>query len=155
MKKPALIGIGNPLREDDAIGIVLLNMLKQKKDKLPDNLEFIDGGTGGMNLLHLLSDFDKVFLVDAVEFNGNPGELRFFQKKDVISKKPQISFSTHENDFLKIINLSEELNESPEDIFIFGIQPKSTNFKEGLTNFLSENLEKYLEQIIEKINILK
>lgn len=154
MQKIAVIGIGNPLREDDAIGIILLDLLSKRKDKLPE-IDFIDGGTGGMTLLHILAKFDTIYLIDAVDFNGKPGELRVFNKDDVISKKVQVHFSTHENDFIKIINLSEGLNEAPEKIIIFGVQPKNLDFKEGLSNYLSENLDKYLEEIIENINNLK
>jgi len=58
MKKIGVIGIGNPLRKDDGIGIVLLEKLVEIKDDLPDDIEYIDGGTGGMNLLHLFARFD-------------------------------------------------------------------------------------------------
>jgi hydrogenase maturation protease len=155
MKKTAVIGIGNTLRQDDSIGIVLLDKLKQKKEELNEKIEFIDGGSGGMNLLHYLADFDKVFIIDAVDFGGKPGEFRFFQKDDVVSKKIKIHFSTHENDFLKIINLSEELNEMPEKLFIFGIQPKNMGIGSNLSPELSESLEKNLNQITKEIINLK
>ena len=103
MKKTAIIGIGNPLRRDDAIGIILLEKLVEKKDDLPDNIELIDGGTGGMNLLHILSCFDKVLIVDAVDFKGSVGEVKLFKAEDAISEKTSIGFSTHETDFFKII----------------------------------------------------
>ena len=60
MKKVCVIGIGNTLRRDDGIGIVLLEKLIERKNKLPKNVDFINGGTGGMNLLHILVCYDAV-----------------------------------------------------------------------------------------------
>jgi len=155
MKKTAIIGIGNSLRQDDSLGLILLERLKNKKEELPDNIDFIDGGSGGMVLLHYLADFDIVFILDAVEFGGKPGELRFFEKEEIISKKIKINLSTHENDFFKVIKLSEKLNEIPEKIYIFGIQPKNLGFGCDISLDISESIEKNLMQIIDKIKRLK
>ena len=155
MKKTAVIGIGNSLRKDDSVGLVLIAKLKEKKEELSEEIELIEGGLGGMVLLHYLADFDIVFMIDAVEFGGNPGELKFFEKDDVISKKVKISFSTHENDFLKIINMSEQLNEIPEKIYIFGIQPKDMGLGCDLSSEVESSIDENLRKIINKINSLK
>ena len=155
MKKTAVIGIGNSLRKDDSLGLVLIEKLKEKTQELPEGIELIEGGLGGMVLLHYLADFDVVFMIDAVEFGGKPGELRFFEKEDVISKKVKISFSTHENDFLKIISMSERLNEIPEKIYIFGIQPKDMGLGCDLTPEIENSIDENLGKIIDKINSLK
>ena len=141
MKEIGVIGIGNPLRRDDGIGIVLLEKLIGRKDELPDGITFIDGGTGGINLLHLFARFDVVVIIDAVNFDGNIGESKLFTTEDVYSKKTQINISTHESDILKIIHLSRELGENPDEIFIFGIQPKDTSFGSNLSSELQRNIE--------------
>jgi len=141
MKEIGVIGIGNPLRRDDGIGIVLLEKLIGRKDELPNNVEFIDGGTGGMNLLHLFARFDVVVIIDAVNFDGNTGESKLFTTEDVYSKKTQINISTHESDILKIIHLSRKLGENPDEIFIFGIQPKDTSFGQDFSSELQQKVE--------------
>ena len=141
MKKIGVIGIGNHLRRDDGIGIVLLEKLIGRKDELPNNVEFIDGGTGGMNLLHLFARFDVVVIIDAVNFDGNIGESKLFTTEEVYSKKTQINISTHESDILKIIHLSKKLGENPDEIFIFGIQPKDTSFGQDFSSELQQKVE--------------
>jgi hydrogenase maturation protease len=141
MKKIGVIGVGNPLRRDDGIGIVLLGKLIGRKDELPDGIEFIDGGIGGMNLLHLFACFDVVVIIDAVNFDGNIGESKLFTTEDVYSKKTQINISTHESDILKIIHLSKKLGENPDEIFIFGIQPKDTSFGQDFSSELQQKVE--------------
>jgi len=152
--RAGVIGIGNPLRRDDGIGIVLLEKLIEKKNDLPSDIEYVDGGTGGMNLLHMLALFDVVLIIDAVNFNGRPGEPKLFRPEDVQSKKASINIPTHETDILKIIHLSKELGEIPDELFIFGIQPKDTSQGDGLSSDLHEavssltlNLQKEIKRI--------
>jgi len=141
MKKIGVIGIGNPLRKDDGIGIVLLEKLVEIKDDLPDNIEYIDGGTGGINLLHLFARFDIVVFIDAVNFGGEIAESKFFNSEDVISKNIQIKISTHGSDILKIIQLSKNLGENPDDIFIFGVQPQDITPGTRLSHEIQENID--------------
>ena len=154
MKKIGVIGIGNPLRRDDGIGIVLLEKLIEKKDELPSDIEYIDGGTGGMNLLHLLARFDIAIILDAVNFDGHPGELRLFTSEEVRSKKVSLNISTHESDFLKVIQLSKELEKQPDELFIFGIQPKDTSFGKGLSPELQRNIELLLIRLQTEIKTI-
>lgn len=77
-KKIGIIGLGNPLHRDDGVGLLLLQRLQTQRIDLPKNIEYIEGGISGMNLLHLLTQFDTVLLIDAVDFKGKPGDARVF-----------------------------------------------------------------------------
>jgi hydrogenase maturation protease len=136
-----IIGIGNPLRHDDGIGIVLLEKLREEKRILPKGVEFVDGGTGGMTLLHLLPNYDVVLIIDAVDFAGKPGEYKVFDADDVQSKKPVVTQSTHGSDFLKILDISKQLKEEPKKIYIFGIQPQTMTMGQGLSPVLQKNVD--------------
>jgi len=155
MTKIGIIGLGNPLRKDDGIGIVLLNKLKQQKKKLGKNIELIDGGIGGMNLLHVLARFDIVVLIDAVDFQGAPGESHVFTVAQLQSKKTPDRFSTHESDFLNIICLSKELNELPRKIIIFAVQPQDVSFGTDLSEQLEKNLDGLLGSLQRQIHTLQ
>jgi len=150
MNKIGIIGIGNPLRKDDGVGIILLEKLIENKKKLPKDIEYIDSGTSGMRLLHQFALFDVVFVIDAVDFNGTPGELRLFKPEDVVNQKYNLSISTHDIDFLKIVELSKKLKEKPE-IFIFGIQPRDTNFGKGLSAELQQKINSILNSLISEL----
>ena len=156
MKKIGVIGIGNPLRKDDGIGIVLLEKLVEIKDDLPDDIEYIDGGTGGMNLLHLFARFDIVVFIDAVNFGGKVAESKFFNSEEVISKNIQIKISTHGSDILKIIQLSKELGENPDEIFIFGVQPQDMTPGTRLSHEIQENIDLLVNNLkVELKNVME
>ena len=156
MKKIGVIGIGNPLRKDDGIGIVLLEKLVEIKDDLPDDIEYIDGGTGGMNLLHLFARFDIVVFIDAVNFGGEIAGSKFLNSEDVISKNIQIKISTHGSDILKIIQLSKKLGENPDEIFIFGVQPQDMTTGTRLSHEIQENIDLLVDNLkVELKNIME
>lgn len=143
MKKIGIIGIGNPLRKDDGIGIVLLQRLQQRKKAYPKNVEFVDGGTGGMDLLHLLAQFNRVLIIDAVDFKGHPGEVRVFGLEAIQRKKTKVAISTHDSDFLNVLRLSNKLKELPRTLVIFGVQPRDVS--PGFV--LSEDITKVLDHL--------
>jgi hydrogenase maturation protease len=148
MKKIGVIGVGNPLRRDDGIGIVLLEELKKEKKLLPKGIHFVDGGTGGMNLLHIIAGFDIVFIIDAIYMNAQPGECRLFTADEIVSNKVTFSFSTHDFQLPHVIEMSRQLGELPEQVFIFGVQPKDVSFKKGLTKDLDEKICQILDIIV-------
>ena len=151
MKKIGVIGIGSPLRKDDGIGLILLEKLIKKKDELTENIEYIDGGTGGMNLIHTFTVFDTVVFLDAVNFNGKIGESRLLKLED-IERKDDISFrSTHSLDILKVIEISKKLEEKPKNFFIFGIQPKDISFGTNISKELSEKIDSIVENFIKNL----
>ena len=148
----AIIGVGNPLRKDDGIGILLLNKLKKEPDLIPDTVSLIDGGTGGLSLLYIFNKFDRVIILDAVDFDQDPAETKFFSLDDIKSLKKVSSVSTHNADLFQIIRFGQEMDECPDEIFIFGIQPADVCFGEGLTEELESNLDDIFAILKKRIN---
>lgn len=153
-KKIGVIGLGNPLRRDDGIGILLLNRIQTKKNTIKGNISFIDGGTSGMNLLHLLASFESVLIIDAVDFKAKPGEFRLFSIEEIQDQNIQISLSTHESDFLQVVRLSKELNELPSTLRIFGIQPADVSYGTGVSKEMESVLEKLTQEVCNQITLL-
>jgi len=154
MKKIGVIGIGNPLRKDDGIGINLLEKLIDRKKDFSENIDFIDGGTGGMNIIHDFSDYETIVIVDAVNFNEKPGFFKWFNSEDVNSEKISFDFTTHENDFLKVIKLSKNISKKTKTFFIFGIQPEDTSIGDELSEILRQKFNLILDNLIEKIKTI-
>lgn len=153
-KKFAVIGIGNPLRKDDGIGIILLQRIRQYKKNLPGIIDYIDGGTGGLNLLHVLARYDFALLIDAVDFKGRPGDSRFVSLEELRNQKRPVSFSTHETDFLNVIRLSEGLDELPQEVFVFAVQPKDVSFGPTLSEEIVQKLDTLTLMLRNKIQSL-
>jgi hydrogenase maturation protease len=154
MKRLGVIGIGNTLRRDDGIGIALLERLRERRKKLPAGIDYIDGGTGGMSLLHVLARFDVVLIIDAVQFDGYVGEAKVFRSDAIISRHPPVTLATHESDIVRIIKLSEELREKPKQLFIFGVQPKDTSPGTRLSEELHQNIQPLVDRLQKEITAI-
>ncbi|MDO9537239.1 MAG: hydrogenase maturation protease, partial [Thermoplasmata archaeon] len=124
----AVIGIGNILMSDDGAGVRVLDLLQS----LPPGVSIIELATGGMTLLHQFDGLDMVIIVDAVDFDGKPGEVRVFKPEDVTSIKT-VGYSLHDLDILKVLELAEKLGTLPKEVFIAAIQPASLEMSEFLS----------------------
>jgi len=88
-----VIGCGNLLRGDDAVGPVLVRRMLERG--LPDDLEVADGGTSGMEVAFRMRGADQVILVDAAETGGEPGSLYRLEGTDVEALPPLEGINLH------------------------------------------------------------
>ncbi len=71
-----LIGCGNLLRGDDAVGPMLIRELWQTwGERLPEGVELCDGGTAGMDVAFKMRGRRQVVLFDASRTESEPGTL--------------------------------------------------------------------------------
>ena len=120
--------------------------------KLPtDDVEYLDGGCGGMYLLHSIAGRRKVILIDCAKMGLAPGQLRRFTPADVNTVKQMTHLSLHEVDILRVIELAEMIGQSPDEIVIFGIQPETIEPQMALTETLQRRVPEYLAALVEEI----
>jgi len=141
-----VLGLGNPLMADEGIGVVLLERFRRIADRHP-GVEFIDAGTGGMSVLHWIEGRRKAVIVDCAFMGCEPGTIRRFTPDQVRSSKALAHQSLHEADLMRILVLAEQLGQCPEEIVIFGIQPETVEPRQGLSDVLKRNVERYLDEI--------
>lgn len=66
--------VGNVLRHDDGFGVAVARVLEG--GPLPDGVDLIETGIGGMSVVHRLMDgYDAVIVVDAVDRGEAPGTI--------------------------------------------------------------------------------
>ena len=145
MKRVAVIGIGNVLMSDDGAGVRVLELLH---GRLPENVTFIELATGGMTLLHELEGLEVAIICDAVDFGGQPGEVRVFRPDEVESIKT-LGYSLHDIDILKVLELAKRMGQLPEKVFIAAIQPVNLSFSETLSPEIEASLPELASRILE------
>ena len=141
-----VLGLGNPLMADEGIGGFIINKLLEKKVLSP-SIDVVDAGTGGMSILHLIAERKKAIIIDCAYMNKAPGTMVRFTPKDVKTVKQLIHYSLHEIDILKVIELAIQLNQCPENIVIFGIEPEKIVLQQSLSTTLLQNIDQYIETI--------
>lgn len=68
--KIAVMGFGNPCRSDDAIGIYVIDRLREKLIGYPD-INILDMGTSAFEVLFSLKGHQRIIIIDAVVNSDN------------------------------------------------------------------------------------
>lgn len=68
-----VLGLGNVIMGDEGVGVHVVRAIE--KHQLPDNVECLDGGTGGFTLLGPLQSAARVILIDAANDGNPPGTV--------------------------------------------------------------------------------
>lgn len=151
MKKSTIVlGLGNPLMADEGIGVYLIERLAEQADQYGD-VDFIDAGTGGMSVLHLIEGRDKAVFIDCAFMDDAAGAIRRFTPDEVRSTKVLAHQSLHEADLLRILALAEQLGQCPEAVVIFGIQPEVVESRQEISKALLDKTERYLKVILAEL----
>ena len=60
MLRTLVLGLGNPLRGDDGVGPRVVEEVIRRG--LPEGVTALDGGTGGLDLLPVLEEWDRAIV---------------------------------------------------------------------------------------------
>jgi hydrogenase maturation protease len=149
-KSSIIIGLGNPLMRDEGIGVLLVQKLSEKFPGRQD-LEFYDGGVGGMSLLYKIENRHKVVLIDCAKMGEPAGTIHRFTPDQVRSIKQLGHFSLHEVDILKVLELAAQFGGAPQEVILFGIEPQSLELGPDLSKPLADQIENYLVMISKEL----
>ena len=145
-----VLGIGNPILGDDGIGFYVAQELANKVT----NIDVKDASTDGLNLLELISGYDKVIIVDAIKTkDGQIGEIYKLEPEDFINTV-HFGTSLHDTNLATAIKIGNELlvEEMPKEIVIFAIEVEQvTKFTEEMTQRVKEAAPKVIDLVLEEI----
>jgi hydrogenase maturation protease len=151
MKRPVVVlGLGNPLMGDEGIGVYLVERLESSAGDYP-SVEFLDAGTGGLSVLHHIEGRCKAILIDCAFMDEEPGAIRRFTPEEVRSRKVLAHQSLHEADLMRVIEIARQLDQAPEEIVIFGIQPQRVELGQGLSPALIERIDEYISLVLQEL----
>lgn len=144
----AVVALGNPFREDDGVGPMLLDRLREHD--LPD-VELVDLGDPGFRLVHVLADYSAVVIVDAVDFGAEPGTFDVFDPAETDTS--QAERSSHKTDVFELLDVSNAV-EGETTVRVFGVQPKSVDFGDELTDEVAAVLPQATQELLDTVRTL-
>ncbi|MHA1449689.1 MAG: hydrogenase 3 maturation endopeptidase HyCI [Candidatus Hodarchaeales archaeon] len=123
--KIAIVCVGNDLRGDDAVGVLIYDELI-KSHRLPDSIHVFNGGTLPENLTKPIREINAshMLIIDAAEFGSEPGDVGLFTPESITGS----SFSTHTLPLTVFYNFLSSATGTK--LAIIGIQPGNTEFAE-------------------------
>jgi len=147
--KISLIGLGNLLLRDEGVGVHAVEALKRKYD-FPEGVRLLDGGTLGLDLLHLIEGMDRVLFVDAVDLKKKPGTIAVIEGEDLPSLlEPKLSL--HHVGLSDLLFASGFLGTRPAEIVLIGIQPETMEIGLELSKTIKERFDELLDTVLGKL----
>jgi hydrogenase maturation protease len=146
-----LVGLGNPILGDDAVGISVVRILKEK---IPPRLglEYKELSLGGLRLVEEILGYESVFIIDSIASNETTGKIRELSPEQF--KETEYASSPHSTNFATALTLYKTLNaaEIPSTLRIFtiDINPEFT-FRETLSPQIQRAASELAELIATEI----
>lgn len=140
-----VVGCGNILRGDDAVGPVLVRELMARG--LPDGVRVVDGGTAGMDVAFGMRGASRVVIVDAATTGASAGTI-YRVPADALAELPPLEgVHTHNFRWDHALAFADWLlgPEKPTDITVFLVEADEMEPGAALT----EKVAAAMEQVIE------
>ncbi len=118
-----ILGIGNILWADEGFGVRVAQAL-QETYQFPSFVNVLDGGTQGLALMPLVQETDVLIILDAVDFQLEPGTLVKLHDAEVPAYLGAKKMSLHQISFQEVLALCQLLGNCPERLFLVGVQPQ-------------------------------
>ncbi|MFW9839170.1 MAG: hydrogenase 3 maturation endopeptidase HyCI [Candidatus Thorarchaeota archaeon] len=137
--KIAVLGIGNDLRSDDGLGLHIIDNLNIDDPRgLVENVGSVPEG-----FARNLAEFgaERVIMVDAADMLKPPGHIDLVTKDRIGG----ITISTHSMPPSFLMMYLEQ--ETGGKSILIGIQPKSIQFGEGLTQEIQEVVDRIINTL--------
>ncbi len=139
-----VIGIGNALKGDDAIGPTIIEKI-EKMDSFK-NINSRSVGADAFAVLDYLLGEQPVIIIDCARMGKKAGEVVLFNVNDVNIKQLNNSISLHGYGFADIYRMAQELG-TAAPCSIIGIEPKQTNFNEEMSDEVKASIPVILNMI--------
>jgi len=144
-----VLGIGNMLLSDEGAGNKAVEDLQQRFH-FPPEVEVVDGGTMGLDLLPYLDDRTHLFIIDAVKSGNAPGTMVRLE----LDNPPayfRTKISPHQLGLSEVLAVATLTDNLPPKIVLFGIEPKDLSTGLGMSPEVAENIGRLAEMIVDEL----
>jgi hydrogenase maturation protease len=148
--KTLVLGIGNPILSDDAVGIKVAREVANQLNN--PQVTVAETSAAGLSLLDSIVGYDKVIIIDAIQTkNGNAGQIYRMGTEDFSLTK---HFSSpHQINLVTALELGKMLNLAmPQKITIFAVEAKDvTSFSEKCTLEVEQTIPEVVKMVLEDL----
>jgi len=149
-KRLLILGLGNDLLTDDAVGLLIARQLKRRLKDLPD-LEVTETTEMGLALLDLMTGYRGVVIIDSIKTGKTPPGV--LHELDPAEFAALVGATPHFLGVGETLALGRQLGLAmPEQVRVFGIEVADPfTLSTSLTPELSDALPGLVERIEQSI----
>ena len=144
-----VLGVGNLLMQDEGVGIHAVRRLRSRYH-LPENIELIDGGTSGFDLLPLLEDADQLIIIDALRCDRAPGTVVLLKNEEVPAFF-RTKLSPHQVGLADVLAMLSFKGTAPASVTLVGVVPSAMSLGMELSPVVSRSMDQLLATVIEEL----
>ena len=120
--KITVLGVGNVLLTDEGFGVRVAEALDAAYD-FPDDVQVLDGGVLGMELLRFVEGTEKLLILDALKEGGADGKCRRLAGDEVKAHFRE-KLSAHEIGVQDVLTFLEVTGKPIGEVVVIGAEPK-------------------------------
>ena len=147
-----VVGLGNILLQDEGAGVRLVERLAERFE-IPNEVELLDGGTSGMELIHTIADRDALIVCDAIHSDSPPGTIMRIPGEELPALF-RTKLSPHQLGLADVLATLTLLDRVPPSIVLIGIVPQSLDLGTELSPRIESALEEALALLATEIELL-
>ncbi len=158
--KTLILGLGNPILTDDGVGVKAARELERQVDlDAYPNLTITEASAGGLRLMEVMLDFQRVVLIDAYYLNPEqtkPGTIHRLSLEDLRTVSPtQHSTSAHDTSLVTALDAAKQMGyQIPEELIIYAVEVENIlEFSETPTPAVARAIPLVVESIIKELDI--
>lgn len=153
-KEPAIrvIGMGNPLRHDDSVGVRVARRLAVR---IQPHVEVRVHSGGGLGLMDAWQGASAAVVVDAVSSGAPPGTVsRFDVRARPLPEQLGAPRSTHDFGLGESLELARAMRRLPDRLIVIGIEGGDFSVGGGLSGPVEEALERAVDAVLQEIDLM-
>jgi len=148
-QRVVILGVGNILLSDEGVGVRVVEALPLAY-RLPPEVEIIDGGTCGMEMLEDLENLDALILIDAIRGGKAPGTpIRL--AGDAVPVFFKTKLSPHQIGLSDVLATLALVGKAPNYTTILGIQPVSLALGMALTPEVEARVPELMRMVVDEL----
>lgn len=147
--KTLVLGIGNLIMSDDGVGVKAIQHLNEQYI-FPEDIELVDGGTLGLDLLQYLENIDRLLMIDAIETGDVPGTLARITG-DEIPVAMGTRLSPHQLGLKDLLSVATMQGFRPPEMVLVGIQPENIDIGIDLSPKVAAHFDELVQMVITEL----
>lgn len=147
-----VMGVGNVLLSDEGIGVRIVEELEHRY-RFPEEVEILDGGTSGIELLRYFDGRDNLIIIDAVRAGHPPGTVMRIEG-DEVPATFETRITPHQLGLSDLLATAKLTDQMPANLVLFGIEPKSLETGLGFSPEVEEAVGKVVVHVADELRRL-
>ncbi|GAB4533767.1 MAG: HyaD/HybD family hydrogenase maturation endopeptidase [Anaerolineae bacterium] len=145
-----ILGVGNILMGDEGVGVWVIEHL-QAHYTFPEEVQVLDGGTMGLDLLTYLEGVERLLVVDALDACQPPGTIVRLADDQIPAFLGRRKLSPHQIGLADLLSVASLRGQMPHQTVLIGVQPASLETKLGLSPTIQAQLPSILEKLLSEM----